>query len=71
MFEKIMLGEYLDRDGRKWQEAEENGILRNFIICGLHQMLGWWNQRGWGGQDMERWDIHSEFWSEDLKKRDT
>jgi hypothetical protein len=27
----------LDLGGRKWQEDEENFIMRNFIICTLHQ----------------------------------
>jgi hypothetical protein len=45
-------GEYLDLRGRKWQEAREDCIMRNFITCTLHQMLlVWINQRG-----CDRWD---------------
>jgi hypothetical protein len=44
-------GEYLDLRGRKWREAGEDYIMRNFITCTLHQiLLGWSSQ---GGQN--RW----------------
>jgi hypothetical protein len=33
--------------GRKWQEADEDCIMRSFIIHTLHQILGWSNQGGW------------------------
>jgi len=29
----------LDLRGRKWQEAEEDCIMRSFITCTLHQMF--------------------------------
>jgi hypothetical protein len=38
-------GEYLDLRGRKCREAEEDCIMRSFIIFTLHYtLLGWSNQ---------------------------
>jgi len=31
--------EYLDLRRRKWQEAGEDCMMRNFITCTLHQIL--------------------------------
>jgi hypothetical protein len=37
-----VLWEYLDLRGMKWQEARENCITGNFIICTLHQIIVRW-----------------------------
>jgi hypothetical protein len=39
--------EYLDLRGRKWQANGENYILRSFVICILHKILGLLNHSWW------------------------
>jgi len=38
--------------GRKWREAGEDCIMKNFITCTLHQILGWSSRGGWDGRGM-------------------
>jgi len=39
----------LDLRGRKAREAGEDCIMRSFITCTLHQLLGLLNQMRWAG----------------------
>jgi hypothetical protein len=40
MFENGVLGRIFEPKREKWQEAGEDCIMRNFITCTLHQILG-------------------------------
>jgi len=45
-------GECLDLRGRKYQEAGEDCIMKSFVNCIFHQILGWSSQGGWDGRGM-------------------
>jgi len=67
--------EYLDLRKRRWREAGEDSKMGGFTTCTLHQIiLGWSNEEGWNRRHIlyawERWEMHTKFWSVNLKGND-
>jgi hypothetical protein len=64
----------MGRRGLQWEEVSESGIMKSYIICTLHQMLGWSNEEGCYGQDMlrawGRWEMRTKSWLLNLEGRD-